>query len=189
MPDTPKYTDEHLDRFFSGIMSLVPLESNYPLWFSQAVILADIEDGYARVMGMDFSAKVKSRYAELRLALGSVRGGLDEGTGPATEKCLRGYVKKCLEEIDKCTGNQEVIVKLWEGKQAKGERRSQYPKFMAELDKHSEWLNRVPRGEGEGWEYSYMDIIEALPNDISMPTKNGLWRIRTNRLQEKSNKT
>ena len=43
MADAHKYTDEYLDRFFSGIMSLVPRESEYPLWFDHADIFKDLE--------------------------------------------------------------------------------------------------------------------------------------------------
>jgi len=182
MPDTPKYTDEYIERSLSGIASLVSLESQYPRWFSYAVILADIEDGSAQAMDLEFKAAGKAAYKDLHSVLDNVRAALDEGAGPAAERCLRDLVTKCLEKIDTNTEKQKSLVRHWKGARAKGKRRGYHHKFAAELDKHPEWLERLTRGKGEGWQYSFKEIEKSLPSNFPMPSRATVDRIRFDKI-------
>jgi hypothetical protein len=184
MADAPKYTDEYLDRFFSGIMSLVPREPEYPPWFACADILAKNEEGYARAIDAKFTAHIKASYAELRLVLDNVRTGLDEGVGPLAEKCLRDYVENCLDKTDESVGGQQDMVNFWRNKLAEGVQRGPHHKFKVELAKHPEWLKRRPNGKG--WVTPYKDIVKALPRKFPVPVASTVHRIRTSALKKKS---
>lgn len=159
------YTDEGIAKFFAGIISALPIESQYPRWFSRAVILAKYEGGFAQMMGRPLAPTAKAAYEKLRLVLDDVREALDEGVGPATEQCLRDYVRKYLEEVDERADFQGTMVKRFDDEQAEGIKRGHAAmefNWMDELDKRPDWMERKPRGNGMGWKVSAQQIVDII---------------------------
>jgi hypothetical protein len=179
MVETQKDKDEQISRFFEGIMSLVPRSTQYPLWFVYADTLANNEDGYARALDTSFRSAAKDRYNELRKAVCDVRAALHEGIGPFTEKCLRDLTERYLEATDKAVGHHQRLLKSYQDKLDKDEHRGTHQLYRTALKSNPHWLERIPRGEGEGWKYTYSDIAKTFPPNAPIPDRSWDHRIRT----------
>lgn len=184
MVETQKDKDEQISRFFEGIMSLVPRGTEHPLWFAYADALASNEDGYARATGTSFSPKVEVRYDELRAALGDVQAALQEGVGPFAEKCLRVLTERCLDATDKAVGGQQRLLQTYRDKLDRDEHSGSHQDFIAALKNNPQWLERIPRGRGEGWKYSYNDIERTFSHKTPVPDRSWVHRLRSRELSK-----